>query len=313
MSGMPRIIYLSSGMASTVSGGIKMAYRHTEALCDAGFSAVVATPDGMLPDWFETTTGVIKLVDAQPTDVLVFPENDHGLLRHFAAWQTPKVVFCQNPFVMHQGLAGAASYSAFGVSHLIGVSESVLQYCRRRVPDLNLAHVPPFVDHTRFYPQSQKRLQIAFTPRKRPMEAGCLRDLFQATLPEFRQVPWIPIAGASEAQVAAIMRESAIFLSLQRLEACPLTGLEAMASGCLVAGFTGQGGAEYATTWNGFWAAEDDMWGCLEQLTQAVKLARGETPEFLARVNEGIATSRRYSREAATHKLVNFWRGRLAE
>ena len=64
-----------------------------------------------------------------------------------------------------------------------------------------------------------------------------------------------------------------VFLSLSRLEGFGLTPLEAMASGCVVAGFTGIGGREYAIPDNGFWADEDDFPACVAGLAKAVELS----------------------------------------
>ena len=53
--------------------------------------------------------------------------------------------------------------------------------------------------------------------------------------------------------MARVFGESALFLSLSRFESLGLTTLEALASGCIVAGFTGFGGRDYATACNGWW------------------------------------------------------------
>ncbi len=71
---------------------------------------------------------------------------------------------------------------------------------------------------------------------------------------------WAVIQNKSEAEVAAIMGQAAIFLSLSRFEGLGMTTLEAMASGCLVVGFTGIGGREYASRTNGFWVERTIPW-----------------------------------------------------
>ena len=109
-------------------------------------------------------------------------------------------------------------------------------------------------------------MQVAFAPHKRPLEAAFIRDLFRAGGRENRQIPWIEIAKMNESQVAAVLGESAIYLSLCRLEAFAQSILEAMACGCILAGFTGIGAREYTTARNGFWTEEDDCAGCVEQL-----------------------------------------------
>ena len=78
---------------------------------------------------------------------------------------------------------------------------------------------------------------------------------------------------------AAAMGEAGVFLSLGRLESLGLTPLEAMACGCIVAGFTGIGGQEYASPANGFWAAEDDFPSCIKQLRAALGRLSFPMPE----------------------------------
>ena len=87
---MRRIVYLS-WPAQQISGGIKMVFRHVEALCDAGYEACVATPDAQPPNWFATTALVLPFnALVRDTDVLVFPENHAGFLQQFAPGPTAK-------------------------------------------------------------------------------------------------------------------------------------------------------------------------------------------------------------------------------
>jgi glycosyltransferase involved in cell wall biosynthesis len=123
-----------------------------------------------------------------------------------------------------------------------------------------------------FKPAAKKNI-IAFMPRKRRIEATYIRDMFRFTYPEYRNWEWHEISGKTESEVAALLGESRVFLSLSRLEGFGLTALEAMAAGCVVAGFIGIGGREYANDQNGFWAGEDDFPTCVEQLKKAVELS----------------------------------------
>ena len=169
------------------------------------------------------------------------------------------------------------------------------------------------VDPAVFHFQANKKLQIALAPRKRPMEAAFVQDLFRATHPEWRAIPWIEIAGRAETEVAAILKESAVYLSLCRFEAVPLSILEAFACGCVVAGFTGTGGREYTTTKNGFWAEEDDCLACAEQLARAVRLITAGGPAHSDMLEAaGIAASY-YSRQRLAARLTEFWKKFLEE
>ena len=76
---------------------------------------------------------------------------------------------------------------------------------------------------------------------------------------------WLEIRDRSREEVAALLRSADIFLATGFPEGCPLPPLEAMASGCVVTGFSGFGGWDY--------------------MRQPVELhagrARGDTPAWL--------------------------------
>jgi hypothetical protein len=306
-----RIVYLS-WPASEITGGIKLAFRHVEILCEAGFDAVIATPDGKPPQWFETTAPVTTVSTVlRENDFLVFPENHHGLLKAFAEWSNRKVVFCQNHFMAVRGLGNRPNYTDFGISAILTVSRQGIEFCRRRFPALPTILLSGFVDHRLFHFQPQKRLQIAFAPRKRPLEAAFIRDLFRAQYPDFATIPWVEIAGVAEQKVAQILRDSAVYLALCRLEALPLSILEAFACGCVVSGFTGIGAREYTTASNGYWAEEDDCLDCVRQLAKAARLVTGGGPMHSEMLEAASVSAKYYSRDRMAERLIDFWRSFL--
>jgi glycosyltransferase involved in cell wall biosynthesis len=305
---MARIVYLS-WPAKEITGGIKMIFRHAEVLREAGFSASVATPDGEPPTWFETTAPLIPFKQlVANADILVFPENHAGFFKEFASWSNRKVVFCQNQFQVHRGLADRQDYADFGVSAIICPSQEVASFCRRRFPDLPVVIVPYPVDRALFRPREPKHIQIAFMPRKRASEAAFIRDLFRAENPAFRAVPWVEITKVSEKQVAQTLGESSVYLSLSRFEAFGLSTLEALSSGCIVAGFTGIGGREYATSKNGFWAPEDDCVVAVEQLVRAVRLSMEGGDRYRDMVESAGATADYYSPARFRERVTTCWK-----
>jgi hypothetical protein len=269
---MRRVVYLS-WPAEEISGGIKMAFRHVEALTQLGFQACVATPDAKPPGWFVSSAPLIAVADiGSSSDVLVFPENHAGFLKHFASMPNRKIVFCQNQFMINRGLDGVLDYADYGVQDVICPGYECAEFCRRRLRVKTITVIPNYIETNVFFPRENKKLQIAFTPRKRPSEAAVIRDLFCSRGEHYRRIPWVEISNATEGQVAQTLGESALFLSLCRFEALPLSLLEAMASGCVVAGFAGQGGRDFVTVGNGFWSSEDDCFECTHQLERAARV-----------------------------------------
>jgi Glycosyl transferases group 1 len=303
-----RIVYLS-WPTTEVTGGIKSGIRHVESLCEAGHDAVLAAPGGQRPGWFQTIAPIIDTSALAPgDDILVFPENHFELFRSFANWPNRKLVFCRNHFYAWRGLGDCNHYADFGVTGALCTGRYVAAYFRVRFPSLPIAIMPSCVDLNVFRLQGQKKLQIAFAPHKRPMEAAFIRDLFRAEAPENRRIPWIEIAKMNESQVAAVLGESAIYLSLCRLEAFAQSLLEAMACGCVVAGFTGIGAREYTTSRNGFWAAEDDCLDCAEQLRRAVRLVAEGGPAYADTLEAAALTARQHGRDVLGKRVVAFWK-----
>ncbi|MCG3135957.1 MAG: Alpha-1,6-glucosyltransferase [Planctomycetes bacterium] len=312
-AGGPVVVYVS-WPAGERTGGIKTAFRHVEALRAAGIESFVATPDGAAPGWFATTAPV-RTLDAVEEDrggggpVIVLPENHAGFVARFERWRNRKVVFCQNPYFTFRGFAGRRD--AGGATHVLAPGDVAAALCRRRFPGLPVHAVHNHVDRDVFRPAA-KELRIAFAPAKRPTETAIVHDLFVAENPHLARVPWTEIRGMSEPEVAAALGGSAVALLLCRLEAFPLTMLEALAAGCVCAGFTGIGGTEIADASNGFWAAEDDPGDCAAKLARAVDAAAGDVAARDRVVAAGAATAARFDRARFERELLSAWDSVLA-
>jgi glycosyltransferase involved in cell wall biosynthesis len=304
-----RVVFLSWS-PSEITGGIKFTFRCAEVLQGNGITAVVATERAERPQWFESSATIIDLSHICPDeDILVFPENHRGWLEHFSRLQNPKIVLCQNPYGVCRGLGSQEAYSDFGVTHILSTGAHATRFCRRRFIDATVIDVLCFIDHKLFAPPREKRLQIALIPKKRPLEATFIQDLVRHTgIARIKDIPWIAIENMTETQVARVMRDSAIFLSLSRLEAYAFNILEAMSSGCLVAGFTGIGAREYTTDANGFFVPEDDCMACADALRDAIQCAiKGGRP-YQDLVNESVSTGMRYSRNRFVQRFIDAWK-----
>ena len=259
---------------SVINGGIKSIFRMAEALIAEGHDAVIFEQNGQRPNWFASTAPVVGqgIVGTSADHIYVLPEDQPRILADFARLPQRKIIYSQNHFYGSLGIGDAVSFADYGVSDIICSSQTIYDHCRLRHRDVRAHVIPCAVDPSQFKP-AQKNNVISFMPRKRPIEAVYLRDMFRFSYPQFRDWQWREIANDSEDSVAKKLGEARVFLSLSRLEGFGLTPLEAMASGCVVAGFTGIGGREYATPQNGFWAGEDDFGLCVKALGDAVALS----------------------------------------
>ena len=277
-----KIVFLCPSV-SVINGGIKHIFRMAEALIAQGRDAVVFEQNGQRPAWFASTAPIVgqEVFSAQADHIYVMPEDQPHLLADFAAFPQRKVIYSQNHFYGALGIGAAASYADYGVTDILCSSRTIYDHCRIRHPFLRAFVVPCAVDAALFKSAVAKRNSIAFMPRKRAVEATYIRDMFRFTYPQYRDWKWREISNVGEVETARLLGEASVFLSLSRLEGFGLTPLEAMASGCVVAGFTGIGGREYASSDNGFWVNEDDFPACVEALAQAVaqSQATGEARE----------------------------------
>ncbi len=305
---MGRIVYFCLPNKG-IAGGAKMIFRHVEALIELGHDAVVFTRTAAdVPAWFESRAPVITDGDFRADDILVAPEDSPTLLRQMANAPQRKFIFCQNHFYSARGMAKLSATELAAYSGVMACSRTVADWVSWRFPTLSVQVVPAFADERRFRP-AEKQDAIALIPRKRPTEAAYMRDVFRFTYARHAKMPWFWIEGAPEDETAGVMGRSRLFLSLSRLEGLGMAPLEAMAAGCLVAGFTGEGGREYATEDNGFWVDGDDPGGAVEALASAADLAATGGPALQRMLEAASETAARWSRTEFVKALEAQWRG----
>jgi len=181
-------------------------------------------------------------------DILAVPEIYGGRLQNLFPG-IPKVILNQGAYLTFSGQSFSLDKPTkplYGqdVLGIITVSEDSLQYLRYAFPQLDIYRVTHSIQPDLFHPRAQKQPHIAFMTRKLPEDAiQVLHILQQKNQLEGFHV--IPIQNKSEQEVAEILRTSLFFLSFSVQEGCPLPPMEAMASGCVVVGYTGRGGQEF--------------------------------------------------------------------
>ena len=135
-------------------------------------------------------------------------------------------------------------------------------------------------------------------PQKRLAESIFIKKMLQSCFPSSLLYEWQEISGLMHTEVLKILADARIFLSLQRFDGFGLPALEAMAAGCLVTGFNGQGGAEYANEKNGFWVKEDDIIGAAHSLAKAIWILRERPEEAAVMIASGQQAASLYTETA---------------
>lgn len=291
-------------------GGVKVIYQAVGALRRQGIDARVATAVGV-PGWLAGSRAVedVAILDMSkgqsisPTDLYVATDAI-GPHRMPLLLKRPerRVLFVQN----HNALRTNTTVDWTQLRHIrcLTVSEYSRRHLLEQAGFREVAVVAPGVDLDAFRPAAVKRHRIAYMPRKWPGLAEWLQARVRS------HVEWLAIDGLGETETAAALAASSIFLNLGRGEGFGLPPLEAMAAGCVVCGFGGEGTTDFATAGNGFWAEEGDLKGCAGAIDAAVA-AFADAGRIAALLEAGRRTAGRYALPVFEQRLADYVRALL--
>ena len=240
-----RIVY--AGFATRQhSGGVHVLTQHVQLLRAAGESAWLWLPDADdRPGWIDADVPMVfgARTPIGADDLLVLPETPTVQGRDPAPGARV-VIFNQNHFyTFAAGVPGADFPGSARPPGMWAVTVESRDVLAAALPHLTVTLVPNFVDGELFAPRPADRPQVSWFPRKRPREASLLRLLLQND-PRASGVDLVEMADVSRTSVAETLGGSTVFVALGHSESFGLPVAEALAAGCLVAGYDGGGGHE---------------------------------------------------------------------
>jgi hypothetical protein len=291
------------------SGGVAVIYQHVEILAKNGFNAYVALSEKPTIDFYNSKAPLIihsGKFENQKGDIYVFPEGYLDYMNALRKTPAKKIMFCQNQYYMPFTRDSRAGFSEYPVDSVIVSSEAVKEFMQDVYGLSNTPIIPCSLDKSIYFPKNKKR-QIAFMPRKLPTEAAFLEATFKRMHPKHADIPWISIEGKNREDAAEILRESEIFISLSHLESFGLPPLEAMACGCLVSGFHGDGGREYMNERNGWWVDAYDWRTCLRGVVTALQMIDENGEALRVIKSEMDLTVENYSIDHMKERLLSYW------
>lgn len=332
---LPPLPRMSGGLAVLMQVGEHLARLGHEVYFVPRDNLKLDTPVPIIP-WNELCLG--------PQDLWLVPEGWPNALLPGLSARARCVVYVQNWAYLLSALPQGMHWNQLPVQ-FIAVSDPVRWFVREATG----AHAPvlrPGIDANLFFPAPHSDpaapvagpLRVAWMPRKNKALARQIREYVDArryrstATTSCRDMEWVEIQGRTPAEVAQLLRGAHIFLATGFPEGCPLPPLEAMASGCVVVGFSGLGGWDYMrqarpdapfafrpwwplrpereTPWggNGFFAADADVPGAALALEEACRLLRQGGPELAAVRRNAALTASAYTPAAQAQTAAYIWK-----
>lgn len=315
-----------------ISGGMMVLAELARILKNAHYDTFLVTQERKSLEKWAPDVPIVDLNNVQltSTDRWIVPEGWLAPLTFGLTAHAQCLIYVQNWAYLHgylpQGILWqhlpvrmlAVSYPvAYFIQETCGISAEIL----RPSIDLDLFH--PNARST-FTPEETVR--IAWMPRKNKALAKQIQDIFEARLAlrGLKKTEWIEIHGRSHQEVAEMLRSSHIFLATGFPEGCPLPPLEALASGCLLVGFTGFGGWDYMrqsqgflpeiplqkTEWsdNGFFVSDGDVFSAALALEKAVNILYESDTRLANLYHSAALTVNLYSKERQKQMLLTLWK-----
>lgn len=341
--------YLCSD-SNSPTGGIKVIYRHVDILNRHGVSAyVLHQKRGFRCTWFDNDTRIaytdapfksllsrarnrikdkldpgrvqtiplrrVAETEISPGDFLVLPEK-YGPELAAIGRGIPRVILNQNGFLTFRRFGfdakfNANPYSDATVRGVLVNSEHVEEYLQYTFPGLHTQRFSLSIDPGLFRLHAPKKKQISFSQIKNATDALQVVSILKCrgALEGWEVVPFTNLP---QHQVAAIMRDSLVFLSLGNREGFGLPPAEAMACGCVVVGYHGWGGREFFKPEFSFPIEDGDIIGFARKVEEVMR-QYDRDPQPLIDMGRRAADfiTLTYSPEAEERQLVAAWRAIL--
>jgi glycosyltransferase involved in cell wall biosynthesis len=308
----PRI-YVVCPDCAVPSGGLKKLYDHVDILNSLGIESYIAHESrNFRAHWFinETKTTALSLIRIRQSDILVIPEiYGHHILNFFPG--AKRVIFNLNAYNSLRVLPDIA-YLKDIYSHkdVLGIMVNSLhdrQYLKELFPTLRVHRIRNGINSKMFHPGDRKNRIISFMPRKLPEQAQHLLSILKLR-DRLNGFEFHQIENSSFDSYAKILRESLVFLSFSHQEGFGLPPAEAMASGCIVIGFHGNGGQEFLKKGISF-PVENNNLLLFAQVVERVLSDFDVNPKKYigmgSKASEFIHTN--YSLENEKNDIVEFW------
>jgi glycosyltransferase involved in cell wall biosynthesis len=318
-------------------GGIKVIYQHVQVLHENGFEVYVLHPKPNFKcTWFKHQTPVAnyslsisnlyntqkkltlpngKKYTLKNEDIIVIPEVYGPNFKKIAP-NNKKVIFNQGAYLSFKKYSlnltdKTGNYLDNNIIASLCISEDTYKNIQFAFPTLPIYRVQWSLNTSIFHYQGNKKPIVAYMPRKNIEHARHIINLlkFHGGLDN---ITIRKINNKTELEVSEILKESLIFINLGSAEGLPLPPAEAMASGCLVIGYHGNGGKEYMLP---EFCYPTEVWSILEICNTILEVTSNykKNPLFYEKkcINASKFIHNNYSKEKEKERLLSAWKNIL--
>ncbi len=253
----------------------------------------------------------------EPESILVIPEI-YGPDIHHVEPEIEKVIFNQNCYYTfdHFPLERQSEtnpYQSQKTLATIVASDNAKKYLEYTFPNLPVYKIRLGVDPDLFSYSGHKKKQICYMPRKLKEDVAQVINILRIHGVD-RSWKFVSIENKSETEVGLIMKESMLFLSFNHREGFGLPPMEAMAAGCYVIGYPGQGGEEYFNNSYSSPIKDGNILDFVKEIERIIHLYEIDPKDI---INKGKMASdfihNKYSFENEKEDVGNVWKKILAE
>lgn len=273
------------------SGGVKVHYQLCELVREMSFeSFIVYDSISQLPQWFKYNVNHLSWsqmlqIANKKRDLIIGYENPEPLYR--SGFQK-KVAYIQGNALVN------GTHTFNGIT--LWMSNKFIDAMLPQFQKHEKFFVTPFIDQHTFFTDQQTKKTTAILLQGRKDGQKCKMELSKTI-----ETPITLLPDVNEADFAYNLRKTDIFVPHSYPEGFGLPGLEAMASGCIVCGFSGGGGSEYMQHGVNSFVAPDGNYDVLRAYLQmALDMSEKDKKDMLL---EAKKTADFYSRKRTKDQL----------
>ena len=253
-----RLLFVCYPDTNQPIGGVKQIYRQVELLHKAGWDAyVLQEHPGFRANWFKSDAPVLDL-EAYKTSP---PSTDNDLIVLPETWLAnvpsylpgiPKVIFNQNAFYSF-GLSGDCDkrtldfYRHEDIQAIVTVSKDssnlLIEGCG--IPSERCFALINGIDRKLFHTPAVKHRRAVFLGRKHADHARKVA-LMASQNPKLKDLSFQELPRMRHEEIAVALQEALLFISCGHPEGFGLPLAEAIACGCMVVGYHGLAGRDFA-------------------------------------------------------------------